>query len=356
MNLVNASEDTPFREFLQHAAASVQRSSDPARTLWERLEAFEDLTDSEVGDTTMLRARHLEREYGIRQIYLKMEGSNPTGTQKDRIAFAQVHDALKQGQQTLTAASCGNYGVALAFASHIAGLHCTIYVPKDSRSKRLQVIRSLGANLHFVEGPYEDALSHSQQQAKLEGWYDANPGEANLRIQLEAYEQIAHEIYDELHDAPAVVAIPVSNGTTLVGLHRGFVRLSRRGKVSRIPRMVAGSSYNKNPIVKAFRRGLPSCEDLDAELIRESAVNGPLVNWRSTEGNLTLEAIRSSDGWAEDVTDRQMNALARFLREEEGINILPASTAGLHAFLSKHRTSGLESDRYVILLTGKQPS
>ena len=86
--------------------------ADKSLYLEDRLEAFEDIIDSEVGDTSMVRARNIEREVGARQIFLKFEGGNPTGTQKDRIAFAQAMDALRRGFDTMTLATCGNYGVA----------------------------------------------------------------------------------------------------------------------------------------------------------------------------------------------------------------------------------------------------
>ena len=95
-------------------------AADPTRDLDERLEAFENIIDSEIGDTILVRARNLEREVGKRQLYLKFEGGNTTGTQKDRIAFAQSMDALRRGFDTITTASCGNYGVALALASRCA--------------------------------------------------------------------------------------------------------------------------------------------------------------------------------------------------------------------------------------------
>jgi len=72
-------------------------ASDKTRRLEERLESFEIILDSEVGDTNLTRGRNIEREIGLRQIYLKFEGGNPTGTQKDRIAFAQALDALRRG-------------------------------------------------------------------------------------------------------------------------------------------------------------------------------------------------------------------------------------------------------------------
>ena len=92
-------------------------ATDRNENLEERLAAYEDIVDSEVGDTTMIRARNIEREVDFRQIYLKFEGGNPTGTQKDRIAFAQAMDAMRRGFDSITAATCGNYGVAVAMAA-----------------------------------------------------------------------------------------------------------------------------------------------------------------------------------------------------------------------------------------------
>ena len=124
-----------------------------------------------------------------------------------------------------------------------------------------------------------------------------------------AYGQIAYEIYDELRDAPLVVAAPVSNGTTLAGIYRGFLSLYRRGKTSRMPRIVAGSSFRKNPIVQAFLKNLPSCEDLNPEKIRETSVNEPLINWHSIDGDDALEAIRLTQGWAADASDKAMRRI-----------------------------------------------
>jgi threonine synthase len=179
------------------------------------------------------------------QIYLKFEGGNPTGTQKDRIAFAQVMDAMRRGFDAITVATCGNYGVALALAASMAGLKCLIYIPEGYHTKRVQEMTDLGAKIVRAAGDYEQAVITSRQHAEAEEIYDANPGGANTALQLKVYGEIAYEIYDELRDAPAAVAVPVSNGSTLVGIYKGFLSLYRRGKTSRLPRMVAGSSHGK---------------------------------------------------------------------------------------------------------------
>jgi hypothetical protein len=94
-------------------------AADPDRPLEERLEAFEDIIDSEIGDTALSRSRNIEREVGLRQLYLKFEGGNPTGAQKDRIAFAQAMDAMRRGFDAITVATCGNYGAARAALRHL---------------------------------------------------------------------------------------------------------------------------------------------------------------------------------------------------------------------------------------------
>ena len=329
-------------------------ASDTSLSLEERLEAYEDIIDSEIGDTNMSRARNIEREFGLRQIYLKFDGGNPTGTQKDRIAFGQAMDALRRGFDTVTIATCGNYGAAMALATSLAGLRCVIYLPENYHTKRIKEIVDYGADIVRVSGDYENAVLISQEEAQKREFYDANPGGVNMALQYLSYGQIANEIYDDLRDAPAVVSVPVSNGTTLVGIYKGFLSLHRRGKTSRVPRIVAGSSFGKNPIVQAFLKNRPSCEDLKPEKIRETPVNEPLVNWRSADGDYALEAIRESGGWASYATDKSMLAHAKLIREKEGLNVLPASTAGLIALIDRHQKEPLTNDRYVVMVTGRK--
>lgn len=331
-----------------------QAAADNSRPLVFRLEALEDIIDSEVGDTTLSRARNIEREVGLRQIFLKFEGGNPTGTQKDRIAFAQAMDAVRRGFNAITVGTCGNYGSAIALAASVSGLRCIIYIPEQYHSKREEDMTEFGAELVRVPGDYEHAVVASRLRADRDEIYDANPGGANTALQLRAYAEIAYEIYDDLRDAPAAVAVPVSNGTCLAGIYRGFVSLYRRGKTSRIPRMIAGSSLGQNPIIEAFIRNLPHCKDLDPEEIRETEVNEPLINWHSIDGDHALDAIRMTKGWAGYASDKAMLSYSRLLREREGLSVLPASTAGLAVLLDMHRKDAFPGDRYVVVLTGKK--
>lgn len=329
-------------------------ASDPSADLASRLEALENIFDSEIGDTPLSRSRNVEREVGIRQLYLKFEGGNATGTQKDRIAFAQTADALRRGYDVITAASCGNYGVAIALAASCAGIRPVIYVPEGYHTRRIEEMEGLGAEIVREGEDYESAVDASRTRAARDEVYDANPGGENTALQIKAYGEIAYEIYDQLRDAPRVVAVPVSNGTTLVGIHRGFLSLFRRGKTSRVPHVVAGSSYRKNPIVHSFQKNLESCVDLDPAVIHETETNEPLINWHSIDGDDALGALRTTEGHAAFASDKKMRSLSRFLREKEGLQVLPAATAGLSAMIDLHEKNPLTADRFVAVLTGRK--
>ncbi|MBF0290027.1 MAG: pyridoxal-phosphate dependent enzyme [SAR324 cluster bacterium] len=326
---------------------------DKSLSIVDRIESYEDIISLEIGDTSLNRARNLEREMNIRQLYIKYEGENPSGTQKDRIAFAQVQDAFRRNYDIISLATCGNYGVAMAYAAFLAGIQCKIFIPETYHTERIKEMEKFNAEIIRCPGSYEDTVSKSSEYALENAWYDANPGGANTPLQIAAYAQIANEIYDQLRDAPKYVAAPVSNGTLLAGIYRGFVSLYKRSKTSRIPRFVAASAAYKNPIIASYRAGLDTCKDIDPKLIKETAINEPLINWHSFDGGEALYAIKQSGGEAHHISDKKMKEMSTFLLKKEGYRILPASTSGLIALLEIHAQNELINDRYVAILTGK---
>ena len=326
---------------------------DKSKSLVDRLESFEDIINLEVGDTGLNRAKSLEREFDIRQLYIKYEGDNPTGTQKDRIAFAQVYDALRREYEMVSLATCGNYGVAVALAANLAGIQCQIYIPKTYHTERITEMQKLNARIVRLPGSYEDVVKASSLLAQQNDWYDANPGGSNTPLQITAYAQIANEIVEELGDAPKYCAAPVSNGTLFAGIYRGFVSLYKRGKTSRIPKMIAASSTHKNPIIQSFKLGLEACKDLKPEAIKETKYNEPLINWHSFDGEEALYALRESGGEAFNISDAKLKKMTSLLLQKESMRVLPASTAGLIGLLELDEKLNLEPDRFVAVLTAK---
>lgn len=324
-----------------------QTAGNHAATTEDRLTAFHQLTALEVGNTWLRRSKALERDFGVASLYLKFEGDNPTGTQKDRIAFAQVEDALAREYTDVALATCGNYGVAVALAARLAGLGCHIFIPAGYHTERLAEMEALGGYIHRPAGNYEDVVRLSSERANAEGWYDANPGGTNTRLQLNAYAGLGRELNKELGYAPVSCAVPVSNGTLLAGIHRGL-----GGGSDTL--MIAASATAKNPVVHSFRHGLKTCVDLDPAKIRETITNEPLINWHSFDGEEALAAVYTSGGLAYNVSDKRMRKMANYLSEREALRVLPASTAGLIALLMMHEEGVLPEGTHVAVLTAKR--
>jgi threonine synthase len=322
-------------------------STDSRVELPKRLIAFRRIIELEVGNTWLRRSKAIERDFGLTNIYLKFEGDNPTGTQKDRIAFAQVADALHRGFTDIALATCGNYGVAVALAAQLAGLRCHIFIPAGYHTDRLSEMKRLNGQIHRPKGSYEEVVRSSSEQAERAGWYDANPGGANTELQLDAYASLGQELRKDLGYAPVSCAVPVSNGTLLAGIHRGI-------GVEEKTLMIAASSTAKNPIVYSFRKGLKTCVDLDPVKIRETVINEPLINWHSFDGEEALSSLYQSGGLAYNISDERMRKMATYLSDREALRVLPASTAGLIALLKMHEEGVLPEGSHVAVLTAKR--
>jgi threonine synthase len=300
--------------------------------------------------TPLVRARRLERLFGLDALHLKLEGHNPTGSHKDRSAAAVVARAAEQGYTRVATATCGNYGVAIACAAARKGLKATLYVPGAYESDRAAEMHALGAQVVRTEGDYEAAVVESRAACAEDGAFDANPGGVSSPEQRGAFAALAREIVDHLGERLAALAVPVSNGTTLSGLYEAFVELGARNG---LPRLLAGSTSGGNPIVAAHAAGFAQCRDLDPRALRVSPVNEPLVNWHAADGARALHAIEATGGWAAAADDGRLIELARLLEQDAGQRVLPAAAAGLAALLAPPPGQPALDGACVILVTAR---
>ncbi len=283
------------------------------------------------GGTPFFKADRLGKSLHLNNLFIKFEGANLTGTQKDRISRLHVRNALRKGFDTISVATCGNYGASISYYAGAYGLRSVIGIPETYSDSRLGEISLNGSEIVRIQGKYEEAVDYMSDRARDSSWYDSNPGSYNSGIDTEGYEAIAFEIADQLGHAPEYVAVPVGNGTTLSGIFSGFRKLKQKGLVSELPRMLASSTSNGNPVVDSWIHGARKISELSPELITETAVSEPLVAYRAIDGQKALDAIYESKGAAVYVSDFDMIRLSRVAEELENLSVLPASASALAA-------------------------
>jgi len=301
----------------------------------------------EEGGTPFCRCDKLGDDLGV-ELYVKVEGSNPTGSFKDRGMSVGITKALELGVDTVGCASTGNTSASLAAYAARAGLRCVVLLPagKVALGKLAQAMFH-GAEVISVRGNFDEALEAVTALA-LEGQLyllnSVNP------FRLEGQKSIGFEIVDDLGwKSPDRIILPVGNAGNISAIWKGITEFHEAGFIKDLPRMTGIQAEGAAPIVQAVFQG---AEDIvpveDPETVATAIRIGAPVSAKKA-----LRAIYESDGMAETVTDAEILDAQKLLARREGIGVEPASAASI-AGLKKLVESGQinKGEQIVCIVTG----
>ncbi|HKG50779.1 MAG TPA: threonine synthase [Actinomycetales bacterium] len=294
------------------------------------------------GGTPLVRARHLSSLTGC-EVWIKVEGMNPTASFKDRGMTMAISRAAQDGAKAVICASTGNTSASAAAYATAAGMACGVLVPdgKIAMGKLSQAVAH-GATLLQVEGNFDDCLTLARKLAEaypVELVNSVNP------YRIEGQKTAAFEVVDALGDAPDVHCLPVGNAGNITAYWKGYTEYTRDAKqpgpATRAPRMWGFQAEGASPIVAGHPFDQP---DTIATAIR---IGNP-ASWRQAE-----RARDESGGRIDAVTDTQILAAHRLLSSRDAVFVEPASAASVAGLLKVHAAGGLEpGQRVVCTVTG----
>jgi len=299
-----------------------------------------------VGWTPLYRSRSLEKTFGLKALYIKDEGLNPTASLKDRASAVAVLKAIERNQTVISCASTGNAASSLAGNAARMGLKSVIFVPKRAPLGKLAQLLCFGALVISVDGDYKDAFNLSKAAIDHYGWYNRNAAinphlvEGKKTVSLEIVEQLDFQM-------PDWVAVSVGDGCTVAGVYKGFYDFYQLGLIDRIPKILAVQSQECAPFVEADRenRSLRECEE---NSIADSISVGIPRNPQKA-----LRAVRDSKGAWIAVPDQEILDAMKSLGSSEGIFGEPAgvtSLAGVKKAIETHVIR--KTDSVVVIMTG----
>jgi threonine synthase len=279
------------------------------------------------GSTPLVLAERVSERVGA-EVWLKLEGANPTGSFKDRGMTCAVSAAVREGAEAVLCASTGNTAASAAAYAARAGLRGAVIVPegKIATGKLAQALMH-GARVIALRGNFDQALTLVRELASrhpIALVNSVNP------FRLEGQKTASLEIVEDVGSIDAL-AIPVGNAGNITAYWRGFAEAGER------PRMLGFQAEGAAPIV----RGEPVAHP---ETVASAIRIGNPARWEEA-----LDAMRASNGRIEAVSDEQIIEAYRFLAAREGVFCEPASAAGV-AGLFAHGTGGAE--KIVCVLTG----
>lgn len=290
------------------------------------------------GSTPLVPADALSDQLAC-EVWLKVEGANPTGSFKDRGMTVALSIAAGTGAEAVVCASTGNTSASAAAYACRAGLKPIVLLPagRIATGKLAQAIMH-GAVIVQVDGNFDQCLVLARALAETYPVALVNSVNPN---RIEGQKTAAFEIVDELGDAPDVHVLPVGNGGNISAYWRGYAQYAASANASRTPRMWGFQAAGAAPLVLGHPVPQP---DTVASAIR-------IGNPASTE--LALAARDESHGLFEAVSDDQILAAQRFLAAREGVFVEPASAAGVAGLLARHERGELDpGQQIVVTVTG----
>jgi threonine synthase len=280
---------------------------------------------------------------GTRELYYKYEGTNPTGSFKDRGSLIEVVKAVQHNAKAIILASTGNMAASVSAYAARAHMPCYVVVPDSTPAPKLSQALFYGANLIKVDGMYDDAVSLSIEIAAEYDFYLAG----DYLYRQEGQKNQAYEIILQLgNKVPDWIIIPVGNGTNISAVYRGFAEFKKMGLTDRMPKFLAVQSDKYDAIYKRYHN-----EDSQSE-------NGPTVSTAIAVKNPSdlakvIDLVKETNGHIIKVSDNQAILNRRELALTEGIFVEPSSATVLSG-LKWLKESGEINPKHkvVLLLTG----
>src|SRR2546427_12464056 len=295
--------------------------------------------------TPLLPVEPLGGRYGLRHLWVKDEGKNPTGSFKARGLAAAVTRAVRAGARRLVVPTAGNAGVALAAYASRAGVAARVFAPSCTPPVILSQIQSFGAELVLLDGHIGDCGAAARAYAAEHGAVDVSTLREPYRI--EGKKTLGLELAERLGwTLPDVIVYPTGGGTGLIGMWKAFQELRASGWIlGALPRMYSVQAGGCAPVVKAFDEGAAGCRPWPEPWTIASGlrVPGPLGD------RLMLRALRESGGGAVAVPDAALAAAARDLQTLEGIDASPEGGPSLAGALALKTKGAIKPHACVVL-------
>lgn len=300
------------------------------------------------GGTPLIRCGNLEAQLGLRNLWVKFDGMNPTGSFKDRGMTVGITKAKELGMRVVTCASTGNTSASLAAYAGLAGMKCVVLIPegKVALGKLAQAMMH-GAKVVSVKGNFDQALEVVMKASEELGMYVLNSVNP---FRVEGQKTAAYEVCDQLGgDAPDSLYIPVGNGGNSAAYWKGFKEYHELGVTGSRPKIMGVQAVGSAPVAAMFADGSEVLVPVTKPETVATAIRiGNPANWKKT-----VRAIRGSGGNCSVVTDEEILRTQRLMAESEGIFAEPAGAAALAGLIKDVASGKVDRDsRIVCVSTG----
>ncbi len=308
------------------------------------------LIKSRVGKTPLVRAERLEKELGVSNIYLKLEGNNPSGHREDRLAYLLIRDALAVGKTTLCLGVFGVLAKSLAYLSQYYDVKCVFVLPERSKTKESKLLKFPNIEVIRHGKNHHESIQKSEELSKENNWYNVNPGLENNVLNMTALSYISDEIDSQVKGELTSIFTQMSYGYLLSGIHLGFRQLWVKEQIEKLPMLYSCTTNEGNQIYESYKKNSSKILPLSKEGFKITKYNKHLIGFQSSTAQEALDAVYDTGGKITGITDEELLHYTEKFRKLENIKLDVANGYAVAGFMKEAEAGNVQEGNHVILL------
>ncbi len=299
------------------------------------------------GKTPLFRAKKIESELGIKEIYLKLEGTNPYGNKIDRVSEVIIRDAMIQNKKYILVDGSRDYINSMIYFAETSDLKAVVPQFKNEKWKKAKYKDDKIINMTKMK--FENKASFIEEYCLENNYYNAANGHNNRHLSIIALEDIGDEITEKLKGNVSTVFTQLGYGHTVSSLYNGFVRNWVQGDIEKYPKIVSSTIPKGNAIYDDYKKNF-QLEDLDSYDIDVNKYTRHLFTEDSMLLEETLKAVHDTGGTILSIGTDLLIESANYLRKKEHIVLTTEEAYSFAGFYKLAKEGKIQDGKHVIIL------
>ncbi len=308
----------------------------------------DEIIKNRVGKTPLIRAKKLEQELNIGNIYLKLEGNNPSKRKTDRLAYMIIKDALDLNMKVICLGMACDLAKSLAFLCKYYKLKCVFVFPQKSRWLKYKEFQKDYIKLIEYGKNEIQSIEYSNELSKEKEYYNANLGIENNILNMTALSSISEELAVQTKRPIDSIFVQMSYGFSISGIYLGFRKLWMNDKISKMPSLYSCTVEQGNIIYDKYKETSGALKEYKP--VKKTKYNKYVRIAESKMMENALDAIIDTNGTIIGIEEDELISFVKYFKNLEMIKLSIENSYALAGFIKKAKDGSLKYGNHVILL------
>lgn len=308
----------------------------------------DEIIKNRVGKTPLIRAKKLEQELKVGNIYLKMEGNNPSKRKTDRLAYMIIKDAIDLNMKVVCLGMACDLAKSLAFLCEYYSLKCVFVLPQRSRWLKYKEFQKDYIELIEYGKNEIQSIEYSNELSKQKRYYNANLGIENNILNMAALSSISEELVFQIKKPIDTIFVQMSYGFSISGMYLGFRKLWMNDEISKMPSLYSCTVEHGNIIYDKYKEAKGALKEYKP--VKKTKYNKYVRISESKMMESALDAVKDTNGTIIGIKEEELISFVKYFKNFEKIKLSIENAFALAGFIKRAKEGKIKYGNHVILL------